>query len=81
MADLKEPGQAELALRGALVAVVSVAVMVLGGWLLYGVVQVFSRSFQIGPVPPAPQPIAPPPIAPPPSVPPRSEDPASSPRP
>ena len=75
MADLKEPGRAELALRGALVAGVFVAVMVLGGWLLYGSVQVFSRSFQIGPAPSAPQPIAPPP-----SVPPSFEAPASSPR-
>lgn len=72
MADLKRPGRLELLLRGALVAVPSLVVMVLGGWMLYGSVQVFSRSFRFGPTPSAPVPFAPPPSAPLPSAPPPS---------
>ena len=65
-----------LMLRGGAVMGVSLVVMVLGGWLLYGSVQVFSRSFRIGSTP-----ATPPPIAPPPSAPPGPVAPGTSPRP
>lgn len=49
MADLRDPSRVSLALRGALVVGVFLGVSVLGGWFLYGSVQVFSDSFQLGP--------------------------------
>ncbi len=61
MADLREPGRLGLVLRGAQVVVVFLGVAGLGGWLLYGLVQVFSSSFHFGPRPVA---APPPPLTP-----------------
>jgi hypothetical protein len=58
MADLRDPSRVSLVLRGALVVGVLLGVLVLGGWFLYGSVQVFSRSFQMGPRQ-APSPVSP----------------------